>query len=282
VNRPEVNRPEVNGETHRLDVELVSRGLARSRGQARDLVKAGSVFLDGAVAQKVSTAVRFDQRLELAAGVEGWVSRAAYKLVAALEAFGPGGLSVADKRCIDVGAATGGFTQVLLRQGAREVVAVDVGHGQLAQEIAGDPRVIERSGVNVRDVRAGDLGGPAALLVADLSFISLRLVLPVLRDLVEPTGDLVLLVKPQFEVGREHLGKGGIVRSVNSRAGVIEKVVAAAETAGLTAKALCASPIRGATGNAEYLLWLTPRPEPGLSTGQVAELAATLSTEAPA
>jgi 23S rRNA (cytidine1920-2'-O)/16S rRNA (cytidine1409-2'-O)-methyltransferase len=271
----------VNEVTHRLDVELVAKGLARSRGQARDLVKAGSVLLDGSPATKVSTPVRADQSLELAAGVEGWVSRAALKLLAALEAFGPGGLSAADKRCFDVGAAAGGFTQVLLRQGAREVVALDVGHGQLAEELAGDPRVIERSGVNVRDVRAGDLGGPAELLVADLSFISLRMVLPVLRDLVKPTGDLVLLVKPQFEVGRERLGKGGIVRSADNRARVIEEVVAAATTAGLKAKALCGSPIRGATGNAEYLLWVTPRPDQGLTTAQVTELATTLSTEAP-
>jgi 23S rRNA (cytidine1920-2'-O)/16S rRNA (cytidine1409-2'-O)-methyltransferase len=169
---------------------------------------------------------------------------------------------------------------VLLSRGAREVVALDVGHDQLAQELVGDPRVIERSGVNIRDVGAGDLGGPAEVVVADLSFISLRLVLPVLRDLVEPTGDLVLLVKPQFEVGREHLGKGGIVRSPLDRARVIQEVVAAAATARLNARALCASPIRGATGNAEYLLWLTPRPDQGLTTAQVTELAATLSTEA--
>jgi len=277
----------VNEPSHRLDIELVSRSLARSRGQARELVKAGSVLLDGAPATKVSTPVNPRQSLELASGVERWVSRAAYKLVAALEAFGPDGpfgpdgLSVAGKRCLDVGAAAGGFTQVLLQRGAREVVALDVGHGQLAQEIAGDRRVIERSGVNIRDVSAGNLGGPGELLVADLSFISVRLVLPVLRELVEPTGDLVLLVKPQFEVGREHLGKKGVVRSAGDRAMVIEQVVAAASSAGLNAKALRASPIRGATGNAEYLLWLTARPEEGLTTAQVTELAATLSTEAP-
>ena len=169
-----------------------------------------------------------------------------------------------------------------MRHGAREVVALDVGHGQLAEELAMDARVIERSGYNIRDARAGDLGGPAELLVADLSFISLRLVLPVLGTLVEPTGDIVVLVKPQFEVGRERLGKGGIVRSAVNRARVIEEVVAAALACALTAKALCLSPIRGATGNAEYLLWLTPRPEPGLTAAQVTELAATLSTEASA
>ena len=267
--------------SRRLDVELVVRGLARSRGRARDLVEAGAVLLDGSPATKISTPVGAAQSLELAPGVESWVSRAAYKLVAALEAFGPDGLCADGKRCFDVGAGTGGFTQVLLRTGAREVVALDVGHGQLAEEVAGDPRVIERSGLNIREARAGDLGGPAELLVADLSFISLRLVLPVLRDLVQPSGDLVLLVKPQFEVGRERLGKGGVVRSARNRAMVIEEVVAAATTAGLNAKALRGSPIRGATGNAEYLLWLTPRPNEGLSAAEVTELAATLSTEVP-
>jgi len=266
---------------HRLDVELVARSLARSRGQDRELVKAGSVLLDGSPATKVSTRVSADQSLELASGVDAWVSRAAYKLVAALEAFAPDGLCAADKRCLDVGAATGGFTQVLLREGAREVVALDVGHGQLAEEIADHPRVIERSGVNIRDARAYDLGGPFELLVADLSFISLRLVLPVLRDLVEPTGDLVLLVKPQFEVGRQRLGRRGVVRSASNRAMVIEAVVAAATSVGLSARALRASPIRGATGNVEYLLWLTPRPDEGMTSAQITELAATLSTEAP-
>ena len=229
---------------------------------------------------KVSIPVGAEQGLELRSGIEGWVSRAAYKLAAALEWFGPDGLSAHDKRCFDVGACTGGFTQVLLRAGAREVVALDVGHGQLADEIASDPRVVERSGVNIRDARADDLGGPAQLLVADLSFISLRLVLPVLRGLVQDTGDLVLLVKPQFEVGRERLGKGGIVRAAPNRAMAIEGVVGAATAAGLNARALRASPIRGATGNAEYLLWLTPRPGQGLTAEQVTELAAALSTEA--
>lgn len=270
----------MNPLTRRLDVELVARGLARSRGQARDLVKAGSVLLDGSEAKKVSTPVRAEQGLELVDGVHDWVSRAAYKLDAALEAFGRGGLNAAGKRCYDVGAAAGGFTQVLLSAGAREVIALDVGHGQLAQELAVDARVIQCSGVNIRDVRAGDFGGLAQLLVADLSFISLRLVLPVLRELVEPSGDLVLLVKPQFEVGRQRLGKGGIVRSPRTRASVIEQVVAAANQAGLTTKDLCASPIRGATGNAEYLLWVTPRPDQGLTSAQVTQLAATLSTEA--
>jgi len=271
----------VSQSTRRLDAELVLRGLARSRGQSRELIDAGSVLIDGSSATKASTQVGPDQHLELAPGVEGWVSRAAHKLAAALETFGPDGLSVCDKRCFDVGACTGGFTQVLLRGGAREVVALDVGHGQLAPEISGDPRVVERSGINVRNACPDDLGGPGQLVVADLSFISLRLVMPVLRTLVEDTGDVVVLVKPQFEVGRERLGRGGIVRSAVNRSRAIEDVVVASRSAGLFAKALCASPIRGAAGNAEYLLWLTPRPNEGLTAGQVTALAATLSSEAP-
>jgi 23S rRNA (cytidine1920-2'-O)/16S rRNA (cytidine1409-2'-O)-methyltransferase len=265
----------------RLDLELVVRGLARSRGQARELVKAGSVLLDGTPAWKASTPVAAGQGLEVVSGVENWVSRAAYKLADGLEAFAEDGLHVDGRRCFDVGASTGGFTQVLLRAGAREVVAIDVGHGQLVEEITRDPRVIERSGINIRDALADDLGGPAELLVADLSFISLRLVLTVLRDLVEPSGDLVLLVKPQFEVGRERLGKGGIVRSARNRATAIEEVVASATAAGLSTQGLRASPIRGANGNAEYLLWVTRRPVVGLTTAQVTELAVTLSTKAP-
>jgi 23S rRNA (cytidine1920-2'-O)/16S rRNA (cytidine1409-2'-O)-methyltransferase len=265
----------------RLDLELVARSLARSRGQARELVKSGSVLLDGAPAMKASTPVAAGQKLELVSGAEDWVSRAAYKLADALEAFADDGLRVDNRRCFDVGASTGGFTQVLLREGAREVVAIDVGHGQLVEQIARDPRVTERSGINIRDARADDLGGRAELLVADLSFISLRMVMTVLRDLVEPSGDLVLLVKPQFEVGRERLGKGGIVRSARNRAAAIEEVVAAATEAGLSTKDLRASPIRGANGNAEYLLWLTRRPEIGLTTAQVTELAVSLSTKAP-
>jgi len=272
----------VSEPSRRLDVELVARGLARSRGQARELVVAGTVLLDGSPVEKLSTPVLPHQSIELMSTTDSWVSRGAYKLIAALEAFGPSGLVVAGKRCVDAGAGTGGFTQVLLRHGARVVVSLDVGHGQLSPEVSGDPRVVERSGVNIRDAEVEDLGGPADLLVADLSFISLRLVLPALRDLVDPSGDLVLLVKPQFEVGRERLGKAGVVRAAVNREAVINEVAAEASAVGLGVKDLRSSPIRGATGNAEYLLWLTRRPDEGLSVAQVADLAATLSTEAPA
>ena len=183
------------------------------------------------------------------------------------------------RRCLDVGASTGGFTQVLLRHGAEHVIALDVGHGQLVPEVAEDPRVTERSGVNVRGVQPNDLGGPADLVVADLSFISLQVVLGVLATLTTPDGDLVVLVKPQFEVGRDRLGHGGVVRSARERARAIVEVATVAEASGLHPLGIRASPLRGTTGNVEYLLWLTPRAGEGLTPDRLAALAAELSAE---
>ena len=251
-------------DTTRLDVELVRRGLARSRGHARSLVEAGDVHVNGTEATKISTPVRAQDDLVVREAGPRWVSRAAHKLVGAFEAFGDAGLSAAQKRCLDVGASTGGFTQVLLHHGASHVVAVDVGHGQLVPELADDPRVEERSRTTVRGLSADDIGGPVDLLVADLSFISLTLVLETFRELVKDSGDALVLVKPQFEVGRTRLGKGGIVRSQGDRAWSVTEVARVAIDAGLHPKGLAESPIRGGEGNAEYLLWLTPRAEESL------------------
>jgi 23S rRNA (cytidine1920-2'-O)/16S rRNA (cytidine1409-2'-O)-methyltransferase len=187
------------------------------------------------------------------------VSRAAYKLVGAIDEFGPRGLRVEGRRCLDVGASTGGFTQVLLHHHASHVVALDVGHDQLVPELAGDPRVTDLPRTTVRDLAADAVGGPVDLLVADLSFISLTLVLATFAGLVTEQADLVVLVKPQFEVGRSRLGKGGVVRSQGDRAWAICEVARAAIDAGLHPRGLARSPIEGAEGNAEYLLWLTPR-----------------------
>lgn len=251
----------------RLDVELVRRGLARSRGRARDLVTQGAVVIDGAPATKASAPVTAATAIALATEPERWVGRAAYKLLEALRRFGPAGLSVTGKRCLDVGASTGGFTQVLLHAGAAHVTALDVGHDQLARAVADDPRVCERSGTSIRDVRPGDLGPAFDVVVADLSFISLRLVLPVLPPLMTPDADAVLLVKPQFEVGRDRLARTGVVTSVHERRRVLDEVVAAAGSEGLHRRGLAPSPIRGTTGNEEYLLWVTtgdrPPPEQG-------------------
>jgi 23S rRNA (cytidine1920-2'-O)/16S rRNA (cytidine1409-2'-O)-methyltransferase len=245
--------------TARLDAELVRRGLARSRGHARDLIEAGAVTVAGRAARKPAEPVRADDTLHVREEGPRWVSRAAYKLLAAFEEFCPHGLAVAGRACLDVGASTGGFTQVLLHHGAAHVTALDVGQGQLVGELATDLRVTDRSRTTVRGLLPGHVGGPVDLLVADLSFISLTLVLGTFAGLLRPDGDAVVLVKPQFEVGRERLGKGGLVRDQGDRAWAITEVSRAAIEAGLHPRGLVASPIEGGEGNAEYLLWLTPR-----------------------
>ena len=254
----------------RLDAELVRRGLVRSRAQARQLVTRGAVLVDGATATKPSTPVSAANAIVLAEEPDRWVGRAAYKLLEALRLFGEDGLTVVGKRCLDVGASTGGFTQVLLEAGAAHVTALDVGHDQLVPEVAGDARVDERSGLNIRDVRPGDLGHDFDIVVADLSFISLRLVLDVVASVMTPTADAVLLVKPQFEVGRERLARTGVVTSPHEHERVLVDVLEAARTAGLHPWGLEPSPIRGTTGNREYLLWVRTRPGEALDERSVA------------
>ncbi|WP_226344784.1 TlyA family RNA methyltransferase [Agilicoccus flavus] len=261
----------------RLDVALVERGLARSRGHARDLVEAGRVRVDERPARRPALRVGPGAEVAVEAG-DAYVGRAAHKLLYALDAFAPLGLEVAGRRCLDVGASTGGFTQVLLERGAREVVALDVGHGQLAAAVADDPRVLERSGVNVRDVAPGDLGDPFDLVVGDLSFISLTLVVAALAGQVAPAGDLVLLVKPQFEVGRVRLGKNGIVRSSSDRLDSVTRVVDAARAAGLRALDVRASPLPGGGGNREYLGWFTAGDRPAPARVDLAERIARLDS----
>jgi 23S rRNA (cytidine1920-2'-O)/16S rRNA (cytidine1409-2'-O)-methyltransferase len=240
----------------RLDAELVRRGLARSRGHAQELIATGRVSLAGDPALKPSAAVLPSEALEVSGEGRVWASRAAYKLLAAMEVFGPQGLGARGKRCLDVGASTGGFTEVLLEQGAAHVTALDVGHGQLVGRLSQDPRVSDLPGTNVRDVRVERIGGRVELLVADVSFISLTLLMGRFAALLAPDGEAVVLVKPQFEVGRERLGKGGIVRDPADRAGAVLDVAGAALLAGLPPRGLAPSPITGGQGNAEYLLWL--------------------------
>jgi 23S rRNA (cytidine1920-2'-O)/16S rRNA (cytidine1409-2'-O)-methyltransferase len=244
----------------RIDAELVRRGLARSRAHAGDLIRAGRVHVDGGAAVKPAQPVPDDASIDVSGTPEDLdVGRGAAKLRGALadlaDLSGPPGLRVAGRRCLDVGASTGGFSQVLLAAGAASVVALDVGHGQLAASVAEDPRVDERSGVNIRHVGAADLGGAFNVVVADLSFISLTLVMPTLAGLVNPGADLVLLVKPQFEVGRDRLGKTGVVRSEQQRQEAVQGVQQAAIDAGLTVLQVVPSRMLGATGNVEYFLW---------------------------
>jgi 23S rRNA (cytidine1920-2'-O)/16S rRNA (cytidine1409-2'-O)-methyltransferase len=239
----------------RLDAALVARGLARSRGQAGELIRDGVVLVDDQVVGKPSHQISEAAVITLTREVDRWVGRAALKLLRALELWP---MDVAGRRCLDVGASTGGFTQVLLEHGASQVTALDVGHGQLAVQLARDPRVIDLQGANIRDVDAGSLGGPFDLVVCDLSFISLTVALPAIRPLVTD-GDLVVLVKPQFEVGRERLGRSGVVTSRHEQHRVLRTIHETATRLGLDVRAAAPSPIRGGEGNVEFLLGLAPR-----------------------
>ena len=239
----------------RLDAELVRRGLARSRDQAADLITAGRVAIAGQVAAKPASQVATDEPITVAADRDapGYVSRGGTKLAGALAAFPD--LTVAGKRCLDAGASTGGFTDVLLRAGASHVVAVDVGYGQLAWSLRTDERVTALDRVNVRALRPEQVAPPPELVVADLSFISLTLVLPALVACAAPDADFVLMVKPQFEVGRDLVG-GGVVRDPVLRSAAVAGVAAAAADLGLGVEGVTASPLPGPSGNVEYFLWL--------------------------
>jgi 23S rRNA (cytidine1920-2'-O)/16S rRNA (cytidine1409-2'-O)-methyltransferase len=246
----------------RLDAELVRRGLARSRDHAAGLVASGRVTVSGGVATKPATAVTTDVAIVVRDDPdrEEFVSRGGHKLAGALEAFGPAGLQVRGRRCLDAGASTGGFTDVLLRAGAAEVVAVDVGYGQLAWPLRQDPRVTVHDRTNVRELTTELIGGPVDLVVGDLSFISLTLVLAPLTGVTREDGDLALMVKPQSEVGKDRLGKGGVVRDPALRADAVGTVAAAAAALGWGARAVAASPLPGPAGNVEYFLWLRRGP----------------------
>lgn len=240
----------------RLDAELVRRGLARSRQHAGELVTAGRVLVAGHTAAKAASQVELGAAIELRASDSGpeWVSRGAHKLLGALAAFPD--VRVAGRRCLDAGASTGGFTEVLLRAGAAHVVCVDVGYGQLAWALQQDERVTVLDRTNVRDLTPDQVAPPPDLVVADLSFISLRLVLPALAACAASDPDLLLMVKPQFEVGRERLGSGGVVRGAALRAAAVRGVAGAAGGEGLRVHGVVASPLPGPSGNVEYFLWL--------------------------
>lgn len=240
---------------NRLDQELVSRSLARSRTEAARLLDSERVLLDGSVVTKASKKVDQNSVLEvLASDQEEYVSRAGHKLAGALDLFKD--VQPQDLRCLDAGASTGGFTDVLLRRGAAQVVAVDVGHDQLVDIIRQNPRVIVHEGMNVRYLTPIDIGGEVDLVVADLSFISLRLVISALAGVTSPGGTLLLMVKPQFEVGREHLARTGVVTSPKLRREAVTKVVASAYEFGLSLSGLARSPLPGQDGNVEFFLRL--------------------------
>jgi 23S rRNA (cytidine1920-2'-O)/16S rRNA (cytidine1409-2'-O)-methyltransferase len=247
-----------------LDAELVRRGLARSRDHAAELIAAGRVTLRGTVAQKPATAVDADAPVLVRADADdpNYASRGAHKLVGALDEFG---IAIEGRRCLDAGASTGGFTDVLLRRGAAVVVAADVGRGLLDWRLRTDDRVIVHDRTNVRSLTPEEIGGPVDLVVADLSFISLTLVLPALIACTTKDADLLPMVKPQFEVGRERLGSGGVVRDPDQRADAVLTVITKAGALGLAPQGVVASPLPGPSGNVEYFVWFRrgdqPRPD---------------------
>jgi 23S rRNA (cytidine1920-2'-O)/16S rRNA (cytidine1409-2'-O)-methyltransferase len=254
----------------RLDAELVRRGLARSREQAAELIAAGRVTVGGTQATKPATQVARDAPVTVADDADGgprYVSRGGHKLAGALAAFP--GLDVAGKRCLDAGASTGGFTDVLLRAGAAHVVAADVGYGQLAWSLRTDERVTVLDRVNVRSLDPVQVAPPPAVVVADLSFISLSLVLPALVACAAPEADYALMVKPQFEVGKGRVGAGGVVRRPADRADAVRAVCDSAWSLGLGVRGVAASPLPGPSGNVEYFAWFR-RGAPPLDEAELA------------
>ncbi len=234
----------------RLDTELVRRGLAPSRQRAHDLIASDRVTVGGAPARSAARQVDSAEAIAIVPGPREFVSRGGQKLAAALTAFG---IDVADRRVLDAGASTGGFTDCALRGGAAHVDAVDVGRGQLAWSLRTDSRVQVYERTNLRDLHAGALGPPADLAVVDLSFISLRLVSTNLLELTTPDADLVLLVKPQFEAGRARVGKGGVIRDPHVHRAVLDEIVGSLAAQGLGIVAVVPSPLLGADGNVEFL-----------------------------
>ena len=232
----------------RLDLAMEQRGLVPSRARARDAILRGTVTINGVTAVKQNQMVGKDDLVALSDPAANYVSRAALKLVAGLDA---GAIDPSGKACIDVGASTGGFTQVLMERGARRIYAVDVGHGQLHERLKGSDRVVSMEGVNARDLTTEDIAEPIELLVSDVSFVSVTKVLAGPMALCAPDADAVILFKPQFEVGRRNVGKGGIVRSDEAIATALDEMIAFMTEQGFVHRLSIPSPITGGDGNTE-------------------------------
>ena len=258
----------------RLDAELVRRGLARSRDHAADLIESRSVLVTGIPASKPATQVDAETSITIQGERDDFVSRGGHKLAGALDAFPE--IIVEGKRALDAGASTGGFTDVMLKRGVASVIAVDVGYGQLAWEIRQDPKVTVLDRTNIRHLTVDQIGERVDLIVADLSFISLTLVLPAFAALSNVDADILVMVKPQFEVGREKLGAGGVVRDPALRQSAVQEVADSAYDMGLGCKGVVASTLPGPAGNVEYFFWLR-RGAPAISE----EAITTAITEGP-
>jgi 23S rRNA (cytidine1920-2'-O)/16S rRNA (cytidine1409-2'-O)-methyltransferase len=237
----------------RLDTVVVERELVATRERARALILAGQVKVDGQVVSKAGTPIAEGAHVELVLPDHPYVSRGGVKLAYALDAFA---IAVANRHALDIGASTGGFTDVLLQRGVASVVALDVGHGQLDWRLRNDPRVVVREGVNARALNTSDVPHPVDIVTIDVAFISLRHILPALPAVITPAADIVALVKPQFEAGRAEVGKRGIVRDPAVHDAVIARVSESAAAAGFERLAMTPSPISGATGNREFFLHL--------------------------
>ena len=237
----------------RLDVALVERGLASSRERARALILAGQVRVDGHVVSKAGAAVSTTARVELASPDRPYVSRGSVKLAGALDSFT---IDPANRRALDIGASTGGFTDVLLQRGAASVIALDVGRGQLDWRLRTDPRVIVREGVNARALTRNDVPHAVDIVTIDVAFISLRYIFPALLPFLAPGADVIALVKPQFEAGREQVGKHGLVTDPAVHEAVLARVTGAAEAVGFQRMSMTPSTLTGATGNQEFFLHL--------------------------
>lgn len=233
----------------RLDVALVERGLVESRAKAQSLIMARRVLVNGAFVDKAGANVSADDEIRIAELEHPWVGRGGMKLAHALRELA---IDVSGKTCADIGASTGGFTDVMLKNGARKVYAIDVGYGQLDASIRNDPRVIVREKTNARHLQPSDFDEPIDFVSIDVSFISLKLILPAVATFLR--GELVALIKPQFEVGKGEVGKGGIVRDDAKREAAVDLVVAFAREIGFEVKGVIESPVRGAEGNVELLM----------------------------
>ena len=244
-------------EKNRLDAEIFKRGLVPSRERGRALIMAGQVYIDNQKCDKAGMMINPDTaRPEIRGETLKYVSRGGLKLEKAMQVFP---ISLTDKTTMDIGASTGGFTDCLLQQGARKVFAIDVGYGQLDWKIRSDERVVVMERTNIRYVTPEQLGEPLDLSVIDVSFISLRIVLPVIKTFLKPTGQVLCLIKPQFEAGKEKVGKKGVVRDINVHFEVNERVSGLIVENGFTLLGLEFSPIKGPEGNIEYLIHLEKR-----------------------
>lgn len=242
----------------RLDVYLFENGFAESREKAKAIIMSGNVYINNQKADKPGDNVNENDQVEVRGKTNPFVSRGGLKLDKAINVFG---VSLENKVCVDIGASTGGFTDCMLQNGAQKVFCIDVGYGQLAWKLRTDPRVVNMERTNIRYVTTEQIGQKLDFASIDVSFISLRLVLPVAKELTKEDGEILCLIKPQFEAGREKVGKKGVVRDINVHLEVVESIIEFAQSIGLYPKALDYSPVRGPEGNIEYLLYLSKNEE---------------------